>query len=223
MPPIANKGKTKGRGEARRSRSRNTTPSSVLSSGTAPGGPATTAYLEIDTSKLLVPNSPTYGEVLDKLGNGAHILEPRQIEQLLESLKTLSALVEARSLSCEQAIRELVKKRKEVAEEENERLEREEEQRRVTAKKHAEDDDRGRKAAKVKKRKDRSVTRADAEDRPLAHGAHGVAPQDGSEIKQEGKFVVHPLLFPTIIRLFHGGFHFKMASIRRSPQHSTFT
>ncbi|KKY22775.1 putative transcriptional regulator [Phaeomoniella chlamydospora] len=185
MPPIANKGKSKGRSDTRRSRSRNTTPSSVLSSGTAPIVPVVTPYLEVDTSKLIVPSSPTYGEVLDKLGNGAHALEPKQIEQLLESLKTLSALVEARSLSCDAAMRQLVTRRREVAEEqrEQERLEREAEQRR--ARKEADgDDDRGRKAAKVKKRKDRSSTRGE-EDRPLAHGAHGVIKQDGSEIKEE--------------------------------------
>ena len=190
MPPLANKGKSKGRSEARRSRSRNTTPSSVLSSGTAPLVPTVTAYLEVDTSKLMVPSSPTYTDVLDRLPNGANILEPKQIESLLDSLKTLSSVVEARSKSCEAAIRELVSKRKDIVEEqhENERLEREAEQRRALAKKEADDDeDRGRKSGKVKKRKDRSGTRGGAEDRPLAHGAHGVTKQDGSEIKEEGK------------------------------------
>lgn len=192
MPPLANKGKTKGRSDARRSRSRNTTPSSVLSAGTAPLAPIATAYLEIDTAKLLVPQSPTYSDVLDKLGSGANVLDPKQFDSLLESLKTLSSLAEARSQACDAAMRELVNKRKEVAEEqrENERMEREAEQRRARAKKDVEDedhDDRGRKSAKVKKRKERSRGREEAEERPLAHGAHGVAKQDGSDIKAEGK------------------------------------
>ena len=187
--PLATKGKGKGRGEPRRSRSRNTTPSSVISSGTAPLIPSSTPFLDVDTAKLIVPGNPSFSDVLDRLPTGSHILEPKQIDSIIDSLKTLSSLVETRSTICEQAIRKLVERKKDVAEEqrEYERIEKEE-HRRFQAKKGAGDDDeRGRKSAKVKKRKERSGTRGDGEDRPLAHGAHGVAKQDGSDIKEEGK------------------------------------
>ena len=208
MPGPATKGKTKGRSDPRRSRSRNTTPSSVLSSGTAPLAPAATAYLEVDTAKLLVPHSPSYNDVLDKLGGGANSLEPKQFDLLLESLKNLSSLAEARSLACDAAMRELVNKRKEVAEEQREveRMEREADQRRARAKKgidEDEDHERGRKAGKVKKRKERSAVREEAEDRPLAHGAHGLAKQDGSDIKAEGKHIHNSILEFEVVGIFH--------------------
>lgn len=70
--------------------------------------------------------------------------------------------------------------RKERAEElESERRD-EERKERARVSKEAEEEERGRKASKMKKRKDTSITR---EQRPLTHGAHGLAPQDGSNLR----------------------------------------
>lgn len=190
MPSFggASKGKGKGREGGRRSRSRNTTPSSVLSGSTAITGPSYTAYLETDTSKLLVSTSSQSAEIIERLGSTTGVLDPAKLESLLSHVKELSQSAEDRSSACDQAMRNLRPKIKDTEqEEEQERLERESEQRKAKMKResHEDDDDtRGRKAGKVKKGKDRSSVR---EERPLTHGAHGVARQDGLDVKPEGK------------------------------------
>lgn len=64
--------------------------------------------------------------------------------------------------------------------EEIENQRRDEEQNERLKKEAADEEERGRnKANKIKKKKDVSTAR---EERPLAHGAHGVAPQDGSQL-----------------------------------------
>jgi hypothetical protein len=76
-------------------------------------------------------------------------------------------------------MRMLAQARKDRVEEiENER--RDEERKERLKRDAADEEERGRnKANKVKKRKDASRAR---EERPLTHGAHGLAPQDGSNL-----------------------------------------
>jgi transcriptional adapter 3 len=186
MPPLANKGKGKGH-NARRSRSRNTTPNSAHSA--IPPSPALTAYLAIDTSRLLVPSSPRYAEMIERLELKQGMPEPKHLDSLVEQLRQLSDAAEARSQACYLAMTALSEKRKEIAEQEREkeRMEREAESRRARIRKEAEEaEDEAiiRKAGKVKKRKDRPSTR---EERPMAHGAHEVTRQDGVDVKQEGQ------------------------------------
>jgi transcriptional adapter 3 len=195
MPPLAGKGKSKGR-EARRSRSRNTTPSSVLSGPLASTSPLTTAYLGIDVSKLLVPSYVAYSDILDRQGGGGGIPDPKHLETLVADLKSLSQLAETRGQACDAAMRELSQRRKELLEEqrEKEKADREAEEVREKMRREAEDDDdeiRGRKIGKLKKRKDRSSVR---DERPPAHGAHGTTRQDGLDVPMEGTFL-HPTLF----------------------------
>jgi len=57
--------------------------------------------------------------------------------------------------------------------------ERRDEEQKERLRREAEEEERGRKANKQKKRKDTSRAR---EERPLAHGSHGLAPQDGSNL-----------------------------------------
>jgi transcriptional adapter 3 len=200
MPPLATKGKGKGR-EARRSRSRNTTPNSVISTSTSvfPSAPARTAYLGIDTARLLVPSSPQYADMMEKLELKQGMPEPKHLDSLVEQLRHLSDAAEARSQACYLAMTALSDKRKEIAEQERERerLEQEAESRRARMRKEAEEaaaavaaaaaeDMVVRKAGKVKKRKDRPSMR---EERPMAHGAHEVTRQDGIDVKQEGQFI----------------------------------
>jgi transcriptional adapter 3 len=184
MPTLQGKGKGKAR-ESRRSPSRNTTPSSGISASTVLSVP-TQSYLDSDISKLLVPTTIQYTEIIDRLGGGA-IPEPKSLQALAENLKTLSQLADARGDACNLAMRELSQKRKDASDEHRiqERADRISEER-SKMKREAEDDDedvRAVKGGKVKKRKDRGSVK---EERPLTHGAHGVVKQDGSTSKAEG-------------------------------------
>jgi transcriptional adapter 3 len=194
MPPLATKGKGKGR-DARRSRSRNTTPNSSISNA-PPTTPALTSYLGIDTSRLLVPSNPQYADMIERLELKQGMPEPKHLDSLVEQLRQLSEAAEARSQACYLAITALSDKRKEIAEQERERerQEREAESRRARIRKEAEeadDDSVARKGGKLKKRKDRPSTR---EERPMSHGAHEVARQDGLDVKQEGQHICLPEL-----------------------------
>lgn len=178
--PSANKGKGKGR-DSRQSRSRNTTPSSISTGPTS--APPPSHYLENDPSRLLVPTNVQYAEMLDRMGAGP-IPDSRSLESLMEHLKSLSQLAEARGDACNAGMRELSQKRKEIVEDQGQFED-------VGPKlKHEVDDEepsRASKGSKVKKRKEREGK----EDRPLDHGAHGIARQDGAETKIEGgKFFV---------------------------------
>ncbi|KAL4942430.1 hypothetical protein BDV06DRAFT_163817 [Aspergillus oleicola] len=177
--PSANKGKGKGR-DARPSRSRNTTPSSGSSAAPAPTS-APTSYLENDASKLVVPTTVQYVEILERMGGVGPIPDSKALELLMEHLRSLSQSAEARGDACNASIRELSQKRKEVADEpepyEGERK----------MKREADDDDEDSKAVragKLKKRKERGSS--SKEERPLTHGAHELSRQDGGETKVEG-------------------------------------
>ncbi|OAX82604.1 hypothetical protein ACJ72_03045 [Emergomyces africanus] len=179
-PPLANKSKGKGR-EVRRSRSRNTTPSSA-STTTAAG----ISFLDNDISKMLVSTSVQYSDILDKLGGSGQIPEPKILETLVEHLKTLSQFAEARGEACNAGIREISQKRKEAFEElrEREQFDRDAEER-LRMKREAEDDEdmgRSSKGGKLKKRRDRGTVK---EERPLSHGAHGVARQGAIDLKTD--------------------------------------
>lgn len=191
---LGNKGKGKGR-EPRRSRSRNTTPNSALSAGTVTGASPSIGYLDNDVTKLLVPTNVQYSDILEKLGGAGQIPDPKSLESLADHLRTLSQLAEARGDACNAGMRELSQKRKEVLEEQRER-EQVEADERLKMKREADDDDedaRILKGGRLKKRKERSVVK---EERPLSHGAHGVARQDGTDVRVEGKFRHFPTLSP---------------------------
>lgn len=189
MPPgLGNKGKGKGR--ERRSRSRNTTPNSALSSNIGAGVDLSISYLDNDVSKLLVPANGQYTEILEKLGGAGQIPDPKALESLADHLRTLGQMAEARGDSCNTGMRELSQRKKDILEEQREREQHDREaEERLRMKREAEDDeDEGRilKAGRLKKRKERSTAK---EDRPLTHGAHGVARQDGFEGSSDGKYM----------------------------------
>ncbi|GLB03808.1 transcriptional regulator [Aspergillus tubingensis] len=181
--PSANKGKGKGR-EARPSRSRNTTPNSSFSAGPTASAPLH-SYLDNDVSKLMMTGSTIqYGELLERMGGVGPIPDSKSLELLMEHLKTLSQLAETRGDACNAGIRELSQKRKEVIEEQ-ESAEREGTER-VKMKREADDEEEEKvlKGGKLKRRKERGSS--SKEERPLTHGAHDVARQDGAETKVEG-------------------------------------
>ncbi len=184
MPPSGGKGKGKGR-DNRSSRSRNTTPSSVVSAGANMG--SNTAYLDIPITSLMVPTNITYDDILERHGGGGGIPDPKHLEALAADLKTLSMLAETRGKACYKGMSELAARRKDrllEGEREKERVRREADEKEKMRKDAEELDDRsGKKGSKIKKIKERSVVR---EERPLTHGAHGVARQDGVDTQMTG-------------------------------------
>lgn len=124
-------------------------------------------YLEL----TMIPFPQTnYEEIVDPQ-IGSSIPDSKAIDAIIDSLNQLLDVAEARGQVCDRGMRLLSLQRKEQVETER----REQEHRdKEAADKAAE---RSRQASKMKKKKDASKTR---EDRPLTHGAHVLAPQDGS-------------------------------------------
>ncbi|KAJ5861116.1 Histone acetyltransferases subunit 3 [Penicillium soppii] len=174
--PSAYKSKGKGR-DARQSRSRNTTPSSA-SAPTIPALPIQ-SYLENDVTKLIDLANGQYSDVLDLVA-AQNIPDSKTLETLVEHLKSLSDMADARAEVCNAGMREMSQKRKDVVEDQE--LEREVRDR-SKLKRETEEDDDIHKGGKLKKRKERASAK---EERPLNHGAHELARQDGAETKVEG-------------------------------------
>lgn len=134
--------------------------------------PEETAYLQIP-----LHNFQTVEEI-DIYGSGSSIPTSKDLEGLLAGLKKFTATVEARGAVCDKGMRTAVNLKKDRLEEVE--TERRDEERKERMKKDALDEEergRNKKASKMKKRKDASTAR---EERPLTHGAHGLAAQDGS-------------------------------------------
>lgn len=186
MPSLAGKSKPKAR-DGRQSPSRNTTPSSIAS---LPFTVAvlSTAYLDIPVSSLVIPPNITYDDILERHGGGGGIPDPKNLELMANDLNTLSLSAETRGQACDGAMRELAKRRKERIEADRVReLASREAEEKENLKRAAEEEDDagGKKAGRLKKRKDRINAK---EERPLAHGAHGVARQDGGDLLVKGAF-----------------------------------
>jgi transcriptional adapter 3 len=160
----------KGR-DVRQSRSRNTTPS-LVGSVLPTSESGETSYLG-----LPIQSFRTSDDIVEPYGSP--IPSSKELETLLERLHRLVDVVETRGAVCDRGMRMLAQARKDRLEEiENQR--RDEEQHERLKKEAADEEERGRnKANKVKKKKDVSSAR---EERPLTHGAHGLAPQDGSQL-----------------------------------------
>ncbi|CZR54848.1 related to NGG1-general transcriptional adaptor or co-activator [Phialocephala subalpina] len=174
MPPLpSQKGTGKKGRDARQSRSRNTTPSLVGPGSSIPqSDSATTAFLELPISSFRTSDdlNETYGSTIPSSND---------LEALLKRLDKLIEVVDTRGNVCDRGMRMLSQARKDRLEEiETER--RDEERKERLKRDAADEEERGRnKANKMKKKKDLSTAR---EERPLTHGAHGLAPQDGSNL-----------------------------------------
>ncbi|CAG7918302.1 unnamed protein product [Penicillium olsonii] len=174
--PSAYKSKGKGR-DARQSRSRNTTPSGA-SGPTIPTLPIQ-SYMENDVTKLIDLAGGQYSDVLDLVA-AQNIPDSKTLETLVEHLKSLSDMADARGEVCNAGMREMSQKRKDVMDDQD--LDREVRERSKLKRETEEEDDIHR-GGKLKKRKERASAK---EERPLNHGAHEVARQDGAETKIEG-------------------------------------
>lgn len=179
MPPLssATKSKNKNR-DARGSRSRNTTPSSVISTGGAPvSAPSVTPFLELDTSRLLVADQPQYADILDRLETKPANLESRHLQDIIDQLKQLSDSAEKRVESCEKAIRVIHDQLKELESEHKER-ERQDQARKAKVRK---EEMSSQKNVKAKKRKERPGS------------------VENIEIKREGKCFLVAVISKTIL------------------------
>lgn len=173
MPPPPQKGTgKKGRDrDVRQSRSRNTTPS-LTGSSIPPMNAGNTAFL-----KLPISSFRTLEDTIEQYGSA--IPPYRDLEALLSQLPDLTELTTLRDDICQRGMREMSDMRK-ARLEEIDYLKREKENKELLERLAADEEERGRqKASKMKKRKDNSAAREERE-RPLTHGAHGVAHQDGT-------------------------------------------
>lgn len=183
MPPYAG-AKSKG-GKARdgrRSRSRNTTPSSVIS---APAvlGPALTPFLELDTSKLLINTPSVYSDILEKLESKAS-LDTKQFQDTISQLNSLGDGAEKRSDLCSAAMRTLHEQYAELEAEQKEKERQAEQLRKVKARQEARAAETAasqKNIGKPKKRKDRGEF-------------------EGIEIKREGESFQRILIPATTVR-----------------------
>jgi len=199
MPPAIKDKKSKGR-EGRRSRSRNTTPSSIASAPLASTIPSHTSYLDIPIDNLMVPTNISYDDILERHGGSGGIPDPSHLTTMVKDLKQLCELASARNDTCNLGMRALAERRKQALDDERDR-EREQAARAREAedienlKKEAEEEEeeediRGCKASIPKKQtKEPSSVR---KERPLAHGARGLARQDGLDLPLKGESIAPP-------------------------------
>ena len=188
-PPLGGKSKPKIR-DGRRSRSRNTTPFPIVSIPIGISAPSSTAYLEISIANLSDSTTINYNNILEQHSGGGGIPDPRDLENMANDLKTLSIFADTKCNACDGAMRELSKRRKEKLEDnrEREKMKRDAEEK-DSLKRVAEDEEeaRGRKGGKLKKiKKEGGILK---EERPLSHGAHGLARQDGLDLPVKGMFL----------------------------------
>ena len=203
MAPIISKNKMRSR-DSVRSGSRHTTPGSTISASVASPTPTITAFLEIPIGNLGVPTNIKYDDILERHGGNGGIPDPKHLETIANDLRTLAALARTRSEFNDGGMRELAKRRKEAVEEgrERERESREREKRDRDRDREREKESAARKDVEMEdvppekkngkaRRKERSAVRgeekAQQQERPLNHGAHGVARQDGLDLPVAGE------------------------------------
>jgi transcriptional adapter 3 len=187
MPPMGGKSKPKVR-DGRQSQSRNTTPGSIVSVPINVVGPSNTMHPDTPMSGLVEPSTTSYEDILGRHSGGG-IPDPRHLEHMARDLTNIDRLADSKGETFDTLIRELARMQKDRIDEERERekLKRELEEKEILKRVAEEEDDaRGRRATKPKKlKKERSDIR---EERPLTHGAHGVARQDGLDLPTKGMY-----------------------------------
>ncbi len=155
--------------------------------GLAHAGSATSALSDIPLSQLLLPTPNAYDEILDRVAANPGIPDAKYLDALANELGNLAQMTLSRVQTYDKGIRELARKRKEQIDREREWQDREVEERHEKTRRDAaiKANDvpvRERKLAKVKRAKEVAVPR---EERPLTHGAHALARQDGLPSKKD--------------------------------------
>ena len=170
-----------------------------------------TAYLEYPLAKLIVPSNVDYEKILERHGGGGGIPDPQHLQTMTEDLKTLAQLAQTRSQTFDDGMREMAQRKRDFERDERERHEHEQAMRDLKAKaeeqarlkQEAEDEEnlRARAGAQLKKKFERNNVQ---EERPLSHGAHGLARQDGQvDIPPRGKpesYLIYPWFLPSYIQ-----------------------
>jgi len=167
-PPPSQKGTGKKSGrssDARHSRSRNTTP--AISTNDFDG-----VYLDIVIKPL---RGASYDEIIEPQGSSV-IPDSKALEKVMTRIQNLIEQIDVRDEEASKALRRINEKKKEklAEDQDNENVRRQQSQR------DAEDQERVRRANKEKKTNAGKSERHS--ERPLTHGAHGLAPQDGSNL-----------------------------------------
>lgn len=175
MPPLPSQkgtGKKAGSKDNRPSRSsRNTTPSSAAGLSNAHSTMENTAFLDLPL-KHITPI--TYEDVLDQ-SSPSSFPDSKNLKTLAQRMKIFLEQVDERGQTCEKGYRTIADMLKDAKRQAADKIDHE---RLESLRKAAVDDEhRSKQSGKLKKRKDTSKAR---EERPLTHGAHGLAPQDGS-------------------------------------------
>ncbi|KAI9743510.1 MAG: Transcriptional regulator [Claussenomyces sp. TS43310] len=177
MPPQAGQKGTKKKGgrDARTSRSRNTTPISISGQGIpASSNSEESAYTEMRMKPYV---GAAYDEIIEQQP-GSSIPDSKALDALLDRLNRLLDAVESRNKVGDRGMRQLAALRKERLEEIE--VERRDEERRERIRRDDEEE-RSKKAVSKKKKESGKVKEERLkDDRPLTHGAHGLAPQDGT-------------------------------------------
>ena len=188
MPPIGGKTKPKVR-DGRQSQSRNTTPGSIVGVPISVG-PPNAMHSDTPMAGIMEPVSINYEDILGR-HSGAGIPDPRHLEHMAKDLTNIDHQADLKGEIFDTTLREISRLQRDRMDEERERerMKRDAEEKdnlkRVV---EDEEDARVKKAAKPKKlKKERSDLK---EERPLTHGAHGLARQDGLDMSAKGMHTV---------------------------------
>lgn len=189
MPPIGGKTKPKVR-DGRQSQSRNTTPGSIVSVPIN-ANPPTAIHSDTPMTGLTEPVSINYEDILGRHSGGG-IPDPRHLEHMARDLTNIDHQADLKGELFDTTLREIVRLQKDRIDEERERERmRRDAEEKDNLKRVVEDEDEARvkRVAKPKKlKKERSDLK---EERPLTHGAHSLARQDGLDIPAKGRSKVH--------------------------------
>jgi transcriptional adapter 3 len=162
MPGQKGPGKKGSRADSRQSRSRNTTPSSFGAGTVAPTSDATETLL----TELPIKAFSTYDGF--DVNATQSIPDSRGLEIMIEQLEALTKIAETRGVHADRGMRGLAILKKDKLKE------MEMDEQRTTTRREDGEESR-------KRKKDSSR----AKDRPLTHGAHAAAPQDGSNLGKQ--------------------------------------
>lgn len=184
MPSVSSKGKLvkPGGKPSGPPRSRNTTPLPPGSSRvSAEPVSSSSSYFRSPVTHLAKDSDVSLEELLDSNGSASHIPSGSQLKSMRESIqRKVLEHVKERNAQSDKVLRELQKMRGQRSTHDIER-ERERESRRSDNKEDAE------RKVKVKKPGKRDP---EEEQRPLAHGAHALPKQDGTEVHKDNSSTI---------------------------------
>lgn len=189
MPPIGAKTKPKVR-DGRQSQSRNTTPGSIVSVPISVG-PSTAIHSDAPMAGLAETVLINYEDILGR-HSGGEIPNPKHLEHMARDLTNIDHQADLKGDLFDTTMREIVRLQKDRIDEERERERmRRDAEEKDALKRVVEDEDEARIKKMVKPKKLKKERSDVKEERPLTHGAHSLARQDGLDIPAKGMPEVH--------------------------------